>query len=184
MGQRLHLAGHSLARYGAVILLLWTGAMKFIPSEAEGIKTLVANSALISWVYGVMSVSTFSAVLGVIEIAIGLLIALRPLWPMVSAIGSLLAVGMFLIILTFLFSTPEREPSLGAAVRWQFVLKDVVLLGVALSSAGEALVASELLDNEHKAPCGRTLQHQPRYQGPARGAFEAYVPRLITSPSS
>jgi uncharacterized protein DUF417 len=60
MGQRLHLAGHSLARYGAVILLLWTGAMKFIPSEAEGIKTLVANSALISWVYGVMSVSTFA----------------------------------------------------------------------------------------------------------------------------
>ena len=36
----------------------------------------------------------------------------------------------------------------------------------------------------HKAPCGRTLQHQPLDQGPARGTLAAYVPRLITSPSS
>jgi hypothetical protein len=36
----------------------------------------------------------------------------------------------------------------------------------------------------HKAPCGRTLQPSPLDQGPARGALEAYVPRLITSPSS
>jgi putative transposase len=36
----------------------------------------------------------------------------------------------------------------------------------------------------NKAPYGRTLQHQPLYQGPARCALEAYVPRLITSPSS
>ena len=36
----------------------------------------------------------------------------------------------------------------------------------------------------HIAPCGRTLQHQPLDQGPARGTLAAYVPRLITSPSS
>jgi hypothetical protein len=36
----------------------------------------------------------------------------------------------------------------------------------------------------HKAPYGRTLQPSPLPQGPARGAHEAYVPRLITSPSS
>jgi len=36
----------------------------------------------------------------------------------------------------------------------------------------------------NKAPCGRTFQPQPRYQGPARWAVTAYVPRLITSPSS
>jgi hypothetical protein len=34
------------------------------------------------------------------------------------------------------------------------------------------------------APYGRTLQHQPLDQGPARGTLAAYVPRLITSPSS
>src|SRR6266567_4335604 len=31
----------------------------------------------------------------------------------------------------------------------------------------------------HIAPCGRTLQPYPLDQGPARGALEAYVPRLI-----
>jgi hypothetical protein len=36
----------------------------------------------------------------------------------------------------------------------------------------------------HIAPCGRTLQHQPLYQGPARCALDAYVPRLITCTSS
>ena len=36
----------------------------------------------------------------------------------------------------------------------------------------------------HIAPYGRTFQRQPLNQGPARGALEAYVPRLITSPSS
>jgi reactive chlorine resistance protein C len=152
MSQRLILAGQSLTRYGAAVILLWAGAVKFIPCEAEGIKPLIANSPLTSWVYGVMSVGTFSAVLGVIEIAIGLLIALRPLWPMVSAIGSLLAVGIILTTLTFLFSTPRREPRLGEfpaiALPGRFVLKDVVLLGAALSSAGEALVASELHDND------------------------------------
>jgi len=36
----------------------------------------------------------------------------------------------------------------------------------------------------NKAPWGRTLQHQPLYQGPARWALEAYVPRWIPCPSS
>jgi hypothetical protein len=36
----------------------------------------------------------------------------------------------------------------------------------------------------HIAPYGRTLKHQPCPQGPARCAVEAYVPRLITCPSS
>jgi len=148
MGRRFHLAGHLLARYGAAALLLWTGAMKFIPHEAGGAEPFIAISPLMCWDYGVMSLFSFSAVLGVIEIAIGLLIALRPLWPMISATGSLLAAGIILTSLTFLFSTPASEPNLAgfpaiAAVPGQIVFKDVVLLGAALSSAGEALVASE-----------------------------------------
>jgi uncharacterized membrane protein YkgB len=82
----------------------------------------------------------------VVEIAIGVLIALRPVWPMGSAVGSGLAAGMFLTTLSFLVTTPGWEPSLGgfpalSAMPGQSLLKDVVLLGVALSSAGEALEA-------------------------------------------
>ena len=64
-----------------------------------------------------------------------------------SAVGSGLAAGMFLTTLSFLVTTPGWEPSLGgftalSAMPGQFVLKDVVLLGVALFSAGEALEAA------------------------------------------
>jgi reactive chlorine resistance protein C len=147
MGDRLKLLGMHVARYGLVIVLLWIGGMKFTAYEAEGIKPLVANSPLMSWVYRVMSVGGFSSLLGVVEIAIGVLIALRPVWPLGSAVGSGLATGMFLTTLSFLVTTPGWEPSLGgfpalSAMPGQFVLKDVVLLGVALFSAGEALKAA------------------------------------------
>ena len=57
-----------------------------------------------------------------------------------------MAVIMFLTTLSFLFSTPGWEPSLGgfpalSVVPGQFLLKDVVLLGAAVWSLGEALNA-------------------------------------------
>ena len=58
-----------------MIVLLWIGGMKFTAYEAEGIRPMVANSPLMSWAYGVMSQGAFSALLGVVEIATGLLIA-------------------------------------------------------------------------------------------------------------
>jgi reactive chlorine resistance protein C len=84
--------------------------------------------------------------LGVVEIAIGVLIALRPVWPAGSALGSGLAVGIFLTTLSFLVTTPGWKPSLGgfpavSAMPGQFVLKDIVLLGAALWTTGEAWAA-------------------------------------------
>src|SRR5436853_7911403 len=95
MGDRLKSIGMHIARYGLAIVVLWIGGMKFTAYEAEGIKPLVANSPLMSWVYRVMSVNGFSSLLGVVEIAIGVLIGLRPIWPLVSAFGCGLAAGIF-----------------------------------------------------------------------------------------
>jgi uncharacterized membrane protein YkgB len=146
LGGRLKSLGMHIARYGLAIVLLWIGGMKFTAYEAEGIKPLVANSPLMGWVYRLMSVGGFASLLGMVEIAIGVLIALRPVWPMGSAVGSGLAAGMFLTTLSFLITTPGWEPSLGgfpalSAMPGQFLLKDVVLWGVAVTSAGEALEA-------------------------------------------
>src|SRR3954466_1175652 len=146
MGDRLKSIGMHIARYGLAIVLLWIGGVVFTAPQAPGLRPWVANSPLMSWVYRVMSVRGFSSLLGVVEIAIGVLIALRPVWPMGSAVGSGLAAGMFLTTLTFLVPTPGWEPSLGgfpalSAMPGQSLLKDVVLLGAALSSAGEALEA-------------------------------------------
>jgi uncharacterized membrane protein YkgB len=144
MSDRLKSIGMHVSRYGLVIVLLWIGAMKFTAYEAAGIKPLVTNSPLMIWAYKLMSAGGFSALLGVVEVAIGVLIALRPVWPLGSAIGSGLATGMFLTTLSFLFTTPGWEPSLGgfpalSAMPGQFLLKDIVLLGVSLFTAGEAL---------------------------------------------
>ena len=146
MSNQLKTVGLNVIRYGLVIVLLWIGAMKFTTYEAEGIKPLVAHSPLMSWGYKITSVTGFAAVLGVIEIVIGILVATRPAWPLGSAIGSGLAAVMFLTTLTFVLTTPGWEPSLGgfpslSAMPGQFLLKDIVLLGVALFTAGEALGA-------------------------------------------
>lgn len=131
------------ARYGLVIVLVWIGAMKFTSYEAEGIKPLVENSPLMAWMYSFMSVQGFSNALGAVEILVGIMIALRPVLPTVSAAGSAFAVVMFLTTLTFLITTPGWEANMGfpalSVAPGQFVLKDIVLLGVSLWLTGEAL---------------------------------------------
>src|SRR5262249_30415678 len=79
MSSRVEAVGRELARYGLVVVVGWIGLMKFTAYEAEGIRLYVANSPLMSWVYGPLSVRGFSALLGVIEVAVAILIALRPL---------------------------------------------------------------------------------------------------------
>ena len=149
IGHRLDSIGRELSRYGLVVVIGWIGFMKFTAYEAEGISLYVANSPLMSWVYGFMSHRSFSAVLGVVEVAVALLIAARPLAPRVSALGSLLAVGMFLTTLSFLFTTPGVwEPSLGgfpalSGKPGQFLLKDLALLGISLWSLGESWKACQ-----------------------------------------
>ena len=148
MSSQVEAVGRELTRYGLVVVVGWIGLMKFTAYEAEGIHPFVAHSPLMSWVYGLMSVRAFSAVLGVVEVAIALLIAARPLSPRASALGSALAVGMFLATLSFLVTTPGVwEPSLGgfpalSAIPGQFLIKDLALLGIALWSLGEAWEAS------------------------------------------
>src|SRR5262245_1098655 len=148
MSSQVEAVGRELARYGLVVVVGWIGLMKFTAYEAEGIRPFVADSPLLSWVYGPLSVRDFSAMLGVVEVGIALLIAARPLSPRASALGSALAVGMFLTTLSFLITTPGVwEPSLGgfpalSAIPGQFLIKDLALLGIALWSLGEAWKAS------------------------------------------
>ena len=149
MSSQVEAVGRELSRYGLVVVVGWIGLMKFTTYEAEGIRPFVANSPLMSWVYGLISVRGFSAVLGVVQVAIALLIAVRPFSPRASALGSALAVGMFFTTLSFLVTTPGVwEPSLGgfpalSAVPGQFLIKDLALLGISLRTLGEAWQASE-----------------------------------------
>jgi uncharacterized membrane protein YkgB len=139
-------AGEFLIRYGLVIVLAWIGAMKFTAYEAAGIQPLVESSPLMSWMYKILSVQATSNVIGVTELGTALLLAIRPWSPRLSAIGSVLAVFTFLSTLTFLFSLPGWEKSLGGFPALSgsggFLLKDVVLLGAALFTLGDSLTAA------------------------------------------
>jgi reactive chlorine resistance protein C len=134
------LGGHALC-YGLVLVLLWIGGMKFTAYEAEGIRPFVENSPLFAWTYQVFGIQGMSNILGATEILVGLLIASRPWFARVSAVGSLLAVGMFLSTLSFLVTTPGTWTDVGfpaISVLGQFLIKDVALLAAAVWTFGEA----------------------------------------------
>ena len=97
-----------------------------------------------SWVYDVFSVTTFSSLLGVVEVATAVLLAVKPWWPKVSAIGSVMAIGLFVATISFLFTTPGvSEASAGGfpmlSFTGGFLLKDVALIGIAVWTLGDAL---------------------------------------------
>ena len=144
---RLETAGVLVSRYGLVVVLLLIGVLKFTAGEAAGIQPLVAHSPLMSWMYGLLSVQGVSDVIGAIEIVIAALMALRPLSPEASLVGSLGAVVTFLLTVSFLLSTPGAVhlrygfPVLGDA--GQFLIKDLVLLGASFWTAAEAYGAAK-----------------------------------------
>jgi reactive chlorine resistance protein C len=142
---RLEAIGGTVLRYGLVAILLYFGTCKFTVEEAKAIEPLVVNSPLFSWLHAALGTQGMSNVIGVAEIVIAVLIAARPLSPDISALGSLLSIGMFLSTLSLLFSTPglwhvvDRFPLPVTTADGGFLMKDVFLLGTAIWTAGEAL---------------------------------------------
>ncbi len=136
--------GAGIIRYGLVIVLVWVGLLKFTDYEAEGIKPLVENSPFLSWTLSMTTIYGFAKILGIIEIILGLLIAIFPLSARASAIGSIGAICMAFITLSFLLSTPGVwQAGMGfpylSPMPGQFLAKDLLLLGSAVFTAGESL---------------------------------------------
>lgn len=150
-------AGVGVSRYGLVAILLLIGGLKFTPAEAQGIQPLVSHSPLMAWMYSFLSIQAVSTLIGIIEIAVAFLIALRPVSPRSSFVGSAGAIITFLITLSFLFTTPGAfepgywYPRLGGA--GQFLIKDLALLGVSIWTAAEAFKAASIQDK--KMACQR-----------------------------
>ena len=139
------IAGRLVVRYGLVLVVAWIGALKYTAYEAKSIQPLIAHSPILSWVYNIFTVRTFAGALGTVEIIAAVLIALRPVAPRVSVVGSAFAVVLFLGTLSLLFTTPGvTVPSAGgflvlSVLPGQFLLKDVVLIGAALWTLGDSL---------------------------------------------
>ena len=165
-------SGVHIARWGIVIVLLWIGGLKAFRYEAVGIVPFVANSPTMNFFYKyeapeykkhmnkegeykpdniswheANNTYIFSYGLGAFIILIGVLIALYPIWPAASAIGSFLAFIMSLVTLSFLVTTPETwVPPLGDAehgfpylsAAGRLVIKDVIMLGASIATMAQA----------------------------------------------
>lgn len=89
----------------------------------------------------------FSYGLGALIILIGLLVALYPVSPALSAIGSFMVFIMSLVTLSFLITTPETwVPNLGdkeygfpyLSAAGRLVIKDVIMMGAAVATMAQA----------------------------------------------
>ena len=164
--------GIALLRVGLVIVLLWIGSLKFASYEADSIVPLVANSPITSFLYyhpapeyrhymnkeGELKPANrerhrtnetypVSYGLGVVIVSIGILIAMYPIKPELSALGSFLLIFMALTTLSFLITTPEAwVPALGDANHGfpflsgmgRLVIKDTIMLGAAFLTLTDA----------------------------------------------
>jgi uncharacterized membrane protein YkgB len=136
-----------LARYGLVLVIAWFGLLKFTNFEAQGIQPLVSESPFMSWLYDIFSVYTFSALLGVFEVAAAVLIAVKPWWPKASMFGSALAIVLFTATIGFLFTTPGVfDEAAGGfpllSLTGGFLIKDVALIGISAWTLADALRAT------------------------------------------
>jgi reactive chlorine resistance protein C len=164
--------GMGVLRVGLVVVLVWIGGLKFASYEADGIVPLVANSPFMSFLYHYPAPEyrehmnkegqvvpanqqwnelnrtyPVSYGLGVIIVSLGVMIALYPIWPQVSAVGSFLVILMSLTTLSFLATTPEAWvstlgdphhglPYLSGAGR--LVVKDCIMLGAAMVTLADS----------------------------------------------
>jgi reactive chlorine resistance protein C len=164
--------GMGMLRLGLAIVLIWIGGLKFASYEADGIVPLVANSPFMSFLYHhpapeyrehmnkegqVVSANQewnesngtypVSYGLGVTIVSLGIMIALYPIWPQVSAVGSFLLILMTLTTLSFLVTTPEAwVPALGdphhgfpyLSGGGRLIVKDCIMLGAAIVTMADA----------------------------------------------
>jgi reactive chlorine resistance protein C len=164
--------GITVTRIGLVVVLAWIGGLKAFHYEDEGIVPFVANSPFMSFFYrqpageyrqhmnreGELVPANrewherngtylFAYGLGSVIVALGIMIALHPWLPQVSAVGSFLVAGMSLVTLSFLITTPECwVPALGSSEHGfpllsgagRLVIKDAIMMGAALVTMADS----------------------------------------------
>lgn len=144
VGQSISALGDHAVLFSIVAVLTWIGAMKFTGYEAGAIEGLVASSPLTSWLYSILSLQGASNLIGSVEIATAIALVIGIRYRTAAILGSLAAIATFSVTLSFLFTAPGWEASLGgfpalSVVPGQFLLKDVVLLAAAIALLGKAL---------------------------------------------
>lgn len=137
---RLDVAGVKFLRIAISVILIWIGALKAVPYEAEGITHFVANSPFMRFFYehpteykqhknkeGELvpenrawhrqnNTYGYAYGLGALLVVMGALLLLNGVNPLLGVAGGMLVVVMSAGTLSFLITTPETwVPALGDA---------------------------------------------------------------------
>jgi uncharacterized membrane protein YkgB len=166
----------NLTRIAIFIVMIWIGGLKAFQYEADGIVPFVANSPFMSFFYNKDAPEyneyknpegktvqknvdwhkengtyAFAYGLGIVIVIIGLLTLLGTWNAKMGLIGSLMTLGMSIVTLTFLITTPEvYVPNLGGdfptphygfpylSGAGRLVIKDVVMMAAALVCASDS----------------------------------------------
>lgn len=125
-------------RWSMVFIFAFFGVAKFAAYEAEGVAGIAMHYPLFSWMYPLIGVQGTSDVIGTIELAAGVLIALGAWSHRAGLIGGLMGMATFVITLSFSFGVALWEegygfPFMGSTA--QFLFKDAVLLAGCLALA-------------------------------------------------
>jgi uncharacterized membrane protein YkgB len=139
----------AILRWVTVLIFISFGIQKFTSQSAHGIALYISNSPFVYWL-SIFGIRGEAYLLGTIELTTAVLLAAGAFIPVLSAIGSLMGVGTFIITWSFFFTTPgvvkwsiSTDP-----IAWnltgEFLYKDIVLLCVCvvllLASLPKALV--------------------------------------------
>jgi uncharacterized membrane protein YkgB len=175
LATRMDRAGITVTRIGLVVVLVWIGSLKMYRYEDEGIVPFVANSPFMSFLYHQPAgeyrkhmnkegelvpanrewheqngTYVFAYGLGTVIVAYGLMIAVHPWLPQVSAVGSFLVVVMSFVTLSFLVTSPETwVPALGSPEHGfpllsgagRLVIKDAIMIGAAMVTMADSAKA-------------------------------------------
>lgn len=125
--------GYRIGLIAIITVLLWIGALKFTPGEADAIKNYVSHSFLMNWMYGIFSTQGVSILIGVYEIIAGILLIMSFWSQKIGLIAGIMTLVIFATTLSFLITTPGVwKISEGVPVTDFFVVKDIAFLAISI----------------------------------------------------
>ena len=141
---RITAIGRTVALAGVILPLFLIGILKFQQVEVEALMPLINGTPWLSWLYPVFGEVGASAFLGVVEVFTAILLIASPWSARAGVVGGAIGVLTFATTVSVMFALPMWIDELNG-FPWinplgQFLIKDVVLLGVSIMILGESLV--------------------------------------------
>jgi uncharacterized membrane protein YkgB len=131
--------GAALARWSLVVVLVWTGAMRFTAYGASAMETVLTENRLLSGTVG--AAGALAVTSGILQVGAGLLLAVGRRPGLRLRVGALLSAFLAVVPLTLFFTAPVWIESMGGFPyigSGQGLLKYVPILGVSLYLCSEA----------------------------------------------